>query len=102
MVVGAAQTRAGATIQPHSLVALKENVYVHMDGAVFTMDRPDAWVVGVIGTSSAYDRCNLKLAQLFSPTFFPLLVCFRLKYYGQFYPVRADHLNPIRDQADLG
>lgn len=74
MVVGAAQTRAGATIQPHSLVALKENVYVHMDGAVFTMDRPDAWVVGVIGTSSAYDRCNLKLAQLtvFSYLFPPL------------------------------
>lgn len=74
LYVGAVQTHVRATIQSHSLVALKENVYVHMDGVVFPMDRPDAWVVGVIGTSSAYDRCNLKLAQLtvFSYLFPPL------------------------------
>lgn len=74
LYVGAVQTRVRATIQSHSLVALKENVYVHVDGVVFPMDRPDAWVVGVIGTSSAYDRCNLKLAQLtvFSYRFPPL------------------------------
>ena len=62
LYVAAAQTYMVATLQPHSWVALKESMYVHTDGVMFPMGRPDAWVVGVIRAS--YHRCNLKLAHL--------------------------------------
>lgn len=62
LYVGAAQTYTVATSQPHLWVALKESMYVHKDGVMFPMGRPDAWVVGVIRAS--YHRCNLKLAHL--------------------------------------
>ena len=62
LYVGAAQTCMVSTSQPHSWVALKESMYVHTDGVMVPMRRPDAWVVGVIRAS--YHRCNPKLAHL--------------------------------------
>ena len=61
LYVTAAQTYMVATLQPHSWVTLKESMYVHTDGVMFPMGRPDAWVVVI---RASYHRCNLKLAHL--------------------------------------